>query len=128
MTIYFEETVMNNRILVKVTDVIGGTLCISAEDGQKVYEKLEPLLKSGKQVTISFDGVSMLISLFLNVAIGQLYGTFREDEVRALVRVEDLSREDMELLKRVVDNAKKYYANPKGYDQAWEAEGDEDEQ
>jgi hypothetical protein len=119
---------MNNRILVKVTDVIGGTLCISAEDGQKVYEKLEPLLKSGKQVTISFDGVSMLISLFLNVAIGQLYGTFREDEVRALVRVEDLSREDMELLKRVVDNAKKYYANPKGYDQAWEAEGDEDEQ
>jgi hypothetical protein len=30
----------------------------------------------------------------------------------------------MELLKRVVDNAKKYYANPKGYDSAWQEEGD----
>lgn len=119
---------MSNRILIKVTDVIGSPLCISAEDGQKVFEKLEPLLKSGKQVTISFDRVSMLISLFLNVAIGQLYGSFSEDEVRSLVIVEALSGEDMELLKRVVDNAKKYYANPRDYDTAWKAEGDDDEQ
>ena len=34
----------------------------------------------------------------------------------------------MELLKRVVDNAKRYYSNPKGYDAAWQEEGDDDEQ
>lgn len=119
---------MNSRITIRVVDLIGSQLCISAEDGQKVFEKVLPLLKSGKPLTISFDHVSMVISLFLNVAIGQLYGSFNEDQVRALVKVEGLSGDDMELLKRVVDNAKKYYLNPKGYDAAWQEEGDEDEQ
>jgi hypothetical protein len=119
---------MNNRITIKVADFIGSQLCISAEDGQKVFEKVLPILMSGKPLTISFDHVSMVISLFLNVAIGQLYGSFNEDQVRTLVKVEGLSGDDMELLKRVVDNAKKYYLNPKGYDAAWQKEGDEDEQ
>lgn len=120
---------MDDRIKIKVPDLIGSPLCISAEDGQKVFEKVEPLLKKGKPVTISFDCVTMLISLFLNVAIGQLYGSFSEEDVRSLIQVEGLSRDDMELLKRVVDNAKKYYSNPRNYDAAWQKdEGDGDEQ
>jgi len=118
---------MSNRVFIKVADVIGSPLCISAEDGQKVFDKLAPLLKNGKQVTISFDRVSMLISLFLNVAIGQLYGTFSDEEVRSLVELEGLSGDDLDLLKRVVDNAKKYYANPQGYDAAWQEDEDEGE-
>ena len=115
---------MDNRITIRIADLIGGQLCISAEDGQKVFDKVEPLLKNNKQVTISFDRVSMLISLFLNVAIGQLYGEFKEEEIRSLVQVEGLAEDDLELLKRVVDNAKKYYANSKAYDSAWKAEED----
>lgn len=110
---------MNNRIVIRVVDLIGSYLCISADDGQKVFEKVERLLKSGKQITLSFDRATMLISLFLNVAIGQLYGSFNEEEVRSMLKVEGLSGDDMGLLKRVIDNAKKYYANPKGYDAAW---------
>lgn len=118
---------MDDRITIKVADLIGSPLCISAEDGQKIFEKVESLLKDGKRVNISFDRVTMLVSLFLNVAIGQLYGSFGEQEIRSLVQVEGLSGDDMELLKRVVDNAKRYYANPKGYDAAWHDEEDEDE-
>lgn len=119
---------MDDQITIKVADLIGSPLCISAEDGQKVFDKAEPLLKQGKPVTISFDRVTMLVSLFLNVAVGQLYGSFSEEDIRSLVKVEGLSGDDMELLKRVVDNAKKYYANPSGYDAAWRDEEDEDEQ
>lgn len=119
---------MSDRITIKVADLIGSPLCISGEDGQKVFEKVDSLLKTGKKVEISFDRVTMLISLFLNVAIGQLYGTFSEDEVRSMIQVDGLSGDDMELLKRVVDNAKKYYANPKGYDAAWHDEEGGDEQ
>jgi hypothetical protein len=117
---------MNQRITIKVADLIGSPLCISSEDGQKVYEKVKSLLENSQPVTISFDRVTMLISLFLNVAIGQLYGSFSEEEVRSMVQVAGLSGDDMELLKRVVDNAKKYYANPKGYDTAWQLGEDED--
>lgn len=119
---------MDKQITIKVAELIGSPLCISAEDGQKVYDKVEGLLKDGRKVIISFDRVSLLISLFLNVAIGQLYGSFSEDEIRSKLQVEGLSGDDMELLKRVVDNAKRYYANPQQYDAAWKEEGDEDEQ
>lgn len=68
---------MDDKITIKVANLIGSPLCISAEDGQKVFDKIVPLLKSGKQITISFENVSMLISLFLNVAIGQLYSSFK---------------------------------------------------
>ncbi len=118
---------MDKTITIKVADLIGSPLCISVEDGQKVFHKIEVLFKEGRNVMISFDRVSMLISLFLNVAIGQLYGSFSEDDIRAKLKVEGLSGDDMELLKRVVDNAKRYYANPKQYDAAWMDAENEDE-
>lgn len=118
---------MSDQIKIKVADLIGSALCISAEDGQKVFGKIEELMKAGKQVTISFENVTMLISLFLNIAIGQLYGSFSEESIRAQLKVEGLSSDDMELLKRVVDNAKKYYSNKKSYDDAWLEEDNNEE-
>lgn len=118
---------MDNKITIKIVDLIGNTLCISADDGQKVFGKITSLLKKKKKVVVSFERVEMLIPLFLNVAIGQLYGSFSEEEVRSLIEVKGLSDDDLDLLKRVVDNAKKYYANPKGYDQAWNLENEDEE-
>ena len=118
---------MNNNVIIRVADIIGSSLCISAEDGQKVFAKLAPLIKEGKHVTISFERVTTLISLFLNAAIGQLYGSFSEDQVRAQLKVAGLADDDLEILKRVVDNAKKYYTNPQQYDEAWKTEGGDEE-
>ena len=116
---------MNDKITLRVADIIGSDLCISAEDGQKIFEILLPLLKEKKHVTLSFKRITMLISLFLNVSIGQLYGTLTEEQIRAQLKVEDLDDDDLDLLKQVVKNAKNYYNNRKEYDAAWEEENDE---
>ncbi|NLN94209.1 MAG: STAS-like domain-containing protein [Candidatus Hydrogenedens sp.] len=118
---------MTQEITIKVADLIGSPLCIATEDGDKVFEILKSLLQEGQSVVISFEKVTMVISLFLNVAIGQLYGSFNEEEIRAKVQVEGLSGDDMELLKQVVDNAKRYYANLSSYDAAWRDVGEGDE-
>ena len=118
---------MKEHITIRVADIIGSPLCISAEDGQKVYEKLVPLLEQDRKVTISFERVTTIISLFLNTAIGQLYGVFDEDRLNVLLSVTGLTDDDLEMLKRVVDNAKKYYANPQSFDQAWATEGSDEE-
>jgi len=118
---------MSRQIKIKVTDLIGSPLCISAEDGQKIFDNIKNILKEARQVTVSFENVTMLISLFLNVAIGQLYGSFSVETIRNQLKVEGLSLDDMELLKRVVDNAKKYYSNKKSYDDAWLEEDDNEE-
>jgi len=119
---------MREKVIIRVIDTIGSNLCIASEDGQKVFDKTVPLLQTGKHVVISFDGVSMLISLFLNVAIGQLYGQFSEEEIRDQLEVTGLAGEDMEILQRVVENAKRYYTNPEKYDKVWATLEGEDEE
>ncbi len=106
---------MKEQVTLHVADIIGSQLCISAEDGQKVFEKIVVLLRQGKQVT-------MIISLFLNAAIGQLYNEFNEDELKSGLTVSGLADDDLAMLKRVLDNARRYYANPRSFDQAWRSE------
>ena len=118
---------MKEEIRVRVYDIVGGPLCVSADDGQKVYEKIAPLIRDGHKVVLSFDRVETMISAFLNAAIGQFYGEFAEDLIRTQLSVENMDQEDMALLKRVVENAKVYFKSPKEFDKAWkEATGDEE--
>lgn len=111
---------MTQQETIRIAEIINSPLGISAEDGQKVFERISRGIAKGKILTLSFENITMLISLFLNVAIGQLYGSFTEEELRQQLKVEGLSPDDMELLKRVIENAKKYYANKKSYDKAWQ--------
>ena len=78
-----EGHAMDNQIKIKVSDLTGSSLCISTEDGQKVYAAIEQQIKAGKRVNISFDGVTKTIALFFNVAIGQLYEHFRMTVVQS---------------------------------------------
>ena len=118
---------MSKELIVRVFDIVGGPLCVSAEDGQRVHDKIAPLLREGTKVALSFEQVETLISAFLNGAVGQLYGEFPEDRIRELLSVRDLDEEDTAILKRVVENAKTYFKAPKQFDQAWKEEvGDEE--
>ena len=89
-----------------VEKIINSPLGISAEDGQKVFDLINKNIAEGKIVTLSFKNITMLIPLFLNMAIGQLYGYLKEEKIRAQLKVEGLSADDLELLKRVIENTK----------------------
>jgi len=118
----------SQEIIVRAFDVIGSPLGVSSDDGQKVHDKVAPLLREGRKVSLSFDRIETIISAFLNAAIGQLYGELPEEKIRELFNVRDMAQEDLALLKRVVDNAKLYFANRKEFDQAWKEEtGSENE-
>ncbi len=117
---------MQEDLEIFIFEVVGNPLCVASSDGQAVYERLVSALKKGRSVTLSFNNVSTLTSAFLNAAIGQLYGEFSEEQIRALLKVQDMQPEDMALLKRVVDTAKEYFKDPKKFEAAIRDElGDE---
>lgn len=116
---------MTQSITVRVYDIIGGPLCVSTEDGQRLYEKIAPLLKEGMPVALSFERIDTLISAFLNAAIGQLYGELTEERIHELLSFRDLADDDSEVLERVVENAVAYFRNPDAFDQAWLEEMDD---
>lgn len=117
---------MQKELTISIFEVVGSPLCVASGDGQKVYERIAAALRESRNVAISFHNISTLTSAFLNAAIGQLYGKFSEEQIRALLKVQDMQPDDMALLKRVVETAKEYFKDPQKFDQAVRDElGDE---
>lgn len=117
---------MQKALTILIFEVVGSPLCVASSDGQKVYERIAAALREGRNVMVSFLNISTLTSAFLNAAIGQLYGEFSEEQIRALIKVQDMQPDDLALLKRVVETAKEYFKNPQKFDQAVRDElGDE---
>ena len=108
---------MPEDIRISMFEIVGGSLCVASSDGQKIYDRLAAALKADRHVIISFHKVTTLTAAFLNAAIGQLYGTFSEEQIRSLLKVGNVESDDLALLKRVVDNAKRYFNNPQRFTQ-----------
>lgn len=120
---------MQKDVFISIFEVVGNSLCVASSDGQKVFERLASALKEGGRVVLSFRNVSTLTSAFLNAAIGQLYGEFSGEQIRSLLKVQDIQPDDLALLKRVVETAKQYFSDPQKFDQALrDTLGDEDDE
>jgi hypothetical protein len=102
---------MSDTVFIRIRDVLGGPLAVSTEDGQSLHDRIAPLLRAGQCVALGFDGMEITTPTFLNAAVGQLYGKFEHDEIRALLSVRAAAPDDLVLLQRVVENAKHYFAN-----------------
>ena len=108
---------VEKSMTISIYEVVGSPLCVASGDGQKVYERLAPVIGQGRCAVLSFRNVALLTSAFLNTAIGQLYGKFDEERIRASLNVADMEPDDAALLKRVVETAKRYFRDPEGFDQ-----------
>lgn len=109
---------MSNNLELSIFEIVGSPLCVASSDGQKVHDRLAAALKEGRGITLSFHNITTLTSAFLNAAIGQLYGTLSEGEIRSLLKVQDIQSDDLALLKRVIETAKQYFKDPEKFDQA----------
>jgi hypothetical protein len=84
---------------------------ISSEDADGVYDVLRKMLEDEQKVILDFDGISLLISSFLNSAIGRLYGEFKPDIVDNSVSFVNLDARDEYVLKMIIGRVKDYYSN-----------------
>jgi len=103
---------MSEPITMRIYELVGSSLCVASQDGQKVFEQIQQALKDEKKVRLSFQNVESLTSAFLNAAVGQLYGFFDNDFLKESLSVADIGKDDLALLKRVIDTAKQYFKDP----------------
>jgi len=97
------------KIIVK--EIIGKKIAFSDEDAEKVYIKIVEYISEKENVIISFKDIDMLISRFLNVAIGRLYKTYKDwDILDKILFFEDLDPDDKYLLlEKVIPTAKVHF-------------------
>jgi len=101
------------KIVIK--DVVGSPNWIQVSDGTKVYDQIQPAIKAGSRVVLSFTGRTFVITAFLNAAIGKLYNGQFSDEDISLLSYADTDASDDDKIRRVIANAKVYYKNNPQY-------------
>jgi trans-2-enoyl-CoA reductase len=89
-----------------------GAYCITSDDGQRVYDQIHPLLREKQTVALDFSGVQIVASPFLNAAIGQLLRDLDSETLNIYLKFENLSGVFKPILRRVIENAKRYYTDP----------------
>ncbi len=93
-----------------VREIVGED-AITLEDGQAVHDRIKPELTAAHEVELDFEGVSVFASPFFNAAVGQLLRDLQPDDLNRLLRVQNLNAVGTGLLRRVIENAKRYYAS-----------------
>ncbi len=115
------------EIKVNIFEQIGSSAAVSSEDGEILYKRImKGLTEKDIIIKLDFANIELITSTFLNAAIGQLYSQFDSPFLRERLKVDNLSKEDLELLKKVVERAKEYFKNKAKMDASIkEALGDE---
>ena len=93
-------------------NTVTGENAITTEDGQTVYDRMTPELRANHSVVLDFSGVTVIASPFFNAAIGQLLKDFSADDLNRLLIVRNLVPAGVDVLVRVIENSRKYYASP----------------
>jgi len=99
------------EIKINIFEQIGSNAAVSSEDGELLFERILRGIENGVRVILDFNNIELITSTFLNAATGQLYSRYDGPFLRDHLKVENLSREDLELLKKVVERAKEYFKN-----------------
>jgi hypothetical protein len=109
---------MVNVRSIRITEIVGSSICVSIVDGTRLHDAIVDAFQSGQAVSLSFEGVGRLTTAFLNAAVGQLYNEYNEDEIRTMLRApKSASGIQLEILKKVVDNAKRFFAEKNRIDE-----------
>jgi hypothetical protein len=97
-----------------ILDIVStvGKNCITIEDGEQVYRLIHSELIQGHDVTLNFTGVDIFASPFFNAAVGQLLSDITSRQLQLHLLCIGLSEHGEHVMKRVMENAQKYYTNP----------------
>ena len=109
---------MSDPVSINIADLIGKPRAIAAADGEMVFKEIYPVIKAGNPVVLSFAGIRMVITAFLNAAIGKLYRDIPDDEIARLLEVTELAEAFQPALAHSRTWSKAFYADPERLDRS----------
>ncbi len=101
-----------------IKDIINSELAVSTENGNKVFEIVDSYLQKKEKVELDFAGINIMITAFLNAAIGRLYSKkeYTADFLNEYLKLENVEKDDRVLFKDVIQRAKEYFADKERFE------------
>ncbi|MDN5752054.1 MAG: STAS-like domain-containing protein [Nitrosospira sp.] len=102
---------------ISVKELVGEN-AITLDDGEAIFFRIHDPLIRGEMVELDFDGVEIFASPFFNAGIGRLLADVHPDNLNACLKFQHMPALGDRLLRRVIENAKEYYAANQGQREA----------
>lgn len=101
-----------------VKDIINSELAVSTEKGELVFDAINSHLQKKEKVIVDFKGIDLMITAFLNAAIGKLYGNknYSGNFLNEHIQLVNIESEDISLFKDVIERAKEYFEDKEAFD------------
>jgi len=116
------------KIKINIFELIGSHAAVSTADGENLFDRIKKAFESKMNIALDFNNIELITSTFLNSSIGKLYGQYTNEIIKEYLAVENMSEDDLVLLKKVVDRAKEYFKEREKIDRAIEeALGDDED-
>lgn len=110
---------MSSANNIKVRELLNSHFAVSTEDGEKLFELINKDFRKKKNVVVDFSNIELIVSTFLNASIGQLYGLYSTEFIQQYLSVQNMTNEDLAILKKVTDRAKEYFKDKRGFDRVF---------
>jgi hypothetical protein len=82
------------------------------EEGQKVHDRISPVLARSEEVELDFEGLRSIGVPFLRTAVGQLLKDHPLERVKTHLRVQNLDAHYRDVLELVIEKSSRYYTEP----------------
>ena len=107
---------MEANTVIVVKNVINSDLAITTDDGNLLYDKIEQALSKKKVIELDFEGITIMITAFLNSAIGRLYEKYTSEDLNKYLKLKNVAPEDKQLFSKVVQRAQEYFRDKEGFE------------
>lgn len=96
---------------IRIIDCVGDR-ATDMKQGDEIYKLIMDGFSRQEKVYIDFSDMTTILSTFLNNAIGTLYKDYTSEFLNENLKIENLCKDDLFILKRVINRAKDFYAKP----------------
>lgn len=99
---------MNNTINIK--DFLNTSMAVSTDRAELIFKECQSIIKKEESLVLNFEDTKLVITAFLNIAIGKLYGLGLDNDFldKNITYVNTTPSID-KMIKDVIENSKKFY-------------------
>lgn len=96
---------MSDRYTFYIKEQIDSKYAISVDKADTVYRLLDKAVANNESINVSFSGIEILITAFLNNAIGPLYEKYSVEQIDSCLNFIDMNEQFQKTLDAVKSNA-----------------------
>lgn len=111
-------------MLVNIKEILNSDSALTPSSGELIYNILQEEISSNKRVSLDFRGIEIMTSAFLNSAVGRLYSKYSSSQLNSVLEIVNISNDDLQLLKKVIERAKEYFRDQKSFNDGLEGKFD----